>query len=139
MAVTLQLLAVLAGFAMIIAATMLAFRQAMTWQHVVIFCLGGVLAGISGIRLEGGASNWSVSIGQLKEAADNTSSASLELADAIAALSTRVDQIQAAMKQGATPPPIASAEANAVFLRSLNSSRNFSRRARDLSSRVPNL
>ena len=47
-------LAVSAGFLMIAAATVLALRQSISWHHVVIFSLGGVLAGISGVQLQAG-------------------------------------------------------------------------------------
>src|SRR6266446_7916495 len=97
-----KLLAILAGFTMIIAATVLALRQSITWQHVIVFCLGGVLAGISGIQLQASETNWSVSIGQLKEAADSSDAASLKLADAVEALDQRMDQLQAAVQRVAS-------------------------------------
>jgi len=92
----LKLLAVLAGFAIIIAATVLAWRQSIQWQHVVIFSLGGVLAGISGVQFQAG--NVSVDIGQLAGATAQASAATTQQADALAALATRVDQLQAAIQ-----------------------------------------
>lgn len=93
----LRLLAVVAGFAMILSASVLAFRQTIQWQHVIVFCLGGVLAGISGVQLQVGK-DVNVSIGQLAQATSQTSSAAAQQADALAALNTRVDQLQAAIQ-----------------------------------------
>ncbi|HEY1612245.1 MAG TPA: hypothetical protein VGF97_00960 [Rhizomicrobium sp.] len=91
----LQILGICAGFAMILAATVLAFRQSLAWQHVIVFCLGGVLTGISGIQFQ--SKDVSVTIGQLAQAAVQTNTASTQQADAIASLNTRVDQLQQAI------------------------------------------
>jgi len=99
----LKLLAVLAGFAMIAAATALAFRQTMSWQHVIVFCLGGVLAGISGVQLQGSDTSWSVSIGQLADATAKANQAAQQQSDALAALNSRVDNLQAALQALHTP------------------------------------
>ena len=135
-----KLLAILAGFTMIIAATVLALRQPISWQHVIVFCLGGVLAGISGVELQASQTNWSVSIGQLKEAADSSGAASLKLADAVESLDQRVDQLHAAVQRvtaanagrGGTPTTIPSAEVKSI----VTSSRAFLARARENTSRV---
>lgn len=108
---TLKLLAVLAGFAMIIAATVLAIRQTMQWQHVVVFAFGGVLAGISGIQFQANGDSVSVNIGQLASATQAASAASVQQADAIVALNSRVDQLQKAIEAlhaaSAGGPPVA--------------------------------
>jgi hypothetical protein len=105
---TLKLLAVLAGFAMIVAATVLAIRQTMQWQHVVVFAFGGVLAGISGIQFQANGDSVSVNIGQLASATQQASAAASQQADAIVALNSRVDQLQKAIQAlhpASGPPP----------------------------------
>ena len=93
-----KLLAIAAGFLTIGAAALLAFRPStIAWQHVVVFSLGAVLAGISGIQLQGGAANWSVNIGQLAQAAQQSSAATTQQADALDALGKRIDQLQLAV------------------------------------------
>jgi hypothetical protein len=91
----LKLLAIAAGFLTIGAAAVLAFRQkTIAWQHVAVFSLGAVLAGISGIQLSGDASKWSVNIGQLAQATTDNSKATTQQADALLALGKRLDQLQ---------------------------------------------
>jgi hypothetical protein len=94
----LKLLAVIAGFAMIAAATALAMRQTIQWQHVIVFALGGVLAGISGVQFQASADTVSVNIGELANATSQASAAAGQQADAIVALNTRVDQLQKAIE-----------------------------------------
>ena len=145
----LKLLAVLAGFAMIIAATILALRQAIQWQHVVVFCLGGVLAGISGVQLQAGKDNVSVNIGELAAATSQASTATGQQADALAALNTRVDQLQAAIQalhtasaSPSSPQPdtthllALSNEARLSFNRYLLQSRTLSSSAATTSNRI---
>jgi hypothetical protein len=135
-----KLLAIVAGFTMIIAATVLALRQSITWQHVVVFCLGGVLAGISGVQLQGSGTNWSATIGEVKNVAENTNEATVQLVNAVAALKDRVDDLQTSVQRisaaggrGPAPPPqLPTAEIN----RALEQSRALSARASELSRRL---
>ena len=82
-----------AGFVVILAAFALAWRNNTTsWTHLAIFAIGGVLAGISGIQLQG--TGWSVDIGQIRDAAAKTSTAAADQADGLKLLNDRVDQLQ---------------------------------------------
>src|SRR5258708_3278826 len=94
---TLQLLSIAAGILTIVVAGILAYRQsAITWQHVVVFSLGGVLAGISSVQMQWGAGTGSIGINSVHELAGATkqaSDASAQQAEALAALNKRVDQL----------------------------------------------
>ncbi len=89
----------LIGLVMVVSAGVLAIRQNTTsWQHVFIFALGGVLAGISSVQFSvdpNGAI--SATIGQVKQATQSAASASLEQENAIKSLSQRVDSLQQAI------------------------------------------
>lgn len=94
---TIQFLGIVAGFLMIAVASVLAFRQSMTWQHVLVFCLGGVLTGISGVQFQ--SQGMSVTIGQIASATNLASTASSQQAEAITTLSSRIDQLQDEISQ----------------------------------------
>lgn len=95
-----KLLGIIAGFVMILAATVLALRQkTLSWQHVIIFCLGGVLAGISSVQLQASKDSITVGIGeQLAQATSNVSEATSRQADALASLDKRLNQLQSAVE-----------------------------------------
>ncbi|MBV9993291.1 MAG: hypothetical protein JOZ72_18610 [Alphaproteobacteria bacterium] len=86
------LIGMLAGFVMIGAAAGLAFKQGMTWQHVIVFAFGAVLAGISSIQIKFGDS--SVNIGQTVTQIAN---ASTQQDTTLTALNERMDKLQAAI------------------------------------------
>jgi len=110
---TLQLLPVMAGLLLIVGGLILAFRQSMSTQIVLVLALGAVLAGVSGVQFQFNEGGMSATIGQLKSAGEETTAASdqlaaanQELASELAALNQRVNQLQASIQsRGATPPP----------------------------------
>lgn len=114
----LQLLGIFAGLVVIAAAAFLAFREKeATWKHVMIFCLGGVLAGVSGVQFSvNDKGDVTATIGQVRAATQQAASASLEQEAAIKTLSLRVDSLQTAiaaqqdlintkLASAGTPPP----------------------------------
>ena len=143
-----KLLAIGAGFVVILGAIILTWRQrVVTWQHVVVFCLGSVLAGISGISAQGDeAGKWQFTIGEIAKAANETTQATSNQGDAIAALSRRFDQMQMEMQSlrravaarpGSPPLPPAAPVANAEVQKSLNSSRDSVRRSLQILQTLP--
>jgi hypothetical protein len=148
---TIKLLAIGAGFVVILGAIGLTWRQGtVTWQHVVVFCLGAVLAGISGVSAQGGVDGkWEVTIGQIAKAANETTQATSDQANAIAALSQRVEQLQteiqslrvsvaASARPGQPPPPPpAPPVASAEVQKNLNSSRDSVRRSLQILRTLP--
>ena len=145
----------LIGLVIVVSAAVLAIRQNTTsWQHVFIFALGGVLAGISSVQFSvdpNGAI--SATIGQVKEAASQTASASLAQSEAIDALRTRVDNLQSAIAAQQTVAANAAApqagqvkqfltlstQGNTALLQSLERSRTFSHNAQSLIAARPDL
>ena len=94
-----KLIGLLIGLLVVVFAALLSYRQkTTTWQHVFIFALGGVLAGVSSVQFSVEA-NGSVtaSIGAVKQATQSAASASLEQENAIHSLSQRVDNLQLAI------------------------------------------
>ena len=129
------LLPILAGFVLIIGAMVLAFKQSMSMMHFLVFALGAVLVGVSGVQLEFGEDGLSASIGQLKAASADTSAATQELVEAnreigmeIAALNERINQLQAQLKTG-TPRPTTTWNPQ-VFTRRLESTQMLTDRAK---------
>ena len=107
-----SLLPIIAGFILIIGAMVLAFKQSMSIMHFLVFALGAVLVGVSGVQLQFDEDGVSASIGQLKAASADTSAATQELIEAnkaigmeIAALNERINQLQAQLKFGTPPRP----------------------------------
>src|ERR1700756_4171670 len=95
-----KLFGVGAGFVVIFGAIGLAWRQGvLTWQHVIVFCLGSVLAGVSGISAQADQDGkWQFTIGEIAKATTANNEAANSQADAIAALSQRADQLQSEMQ-----------------------------------------
>lgn len=142
------LLPLLAGVGLLLAGIVLVFVQKpSTWTHIIVLCLGGVLAGISGVQLsfnnEGFSATIGQSINQLKEAADTANTANVDLANAVTSLSMRVSELETALKQTAKAgTPAAEAVGRAAGLtanvtRLLNQSRLNSARAKDIIARTP--
>jgi hypothetical protein len=92
-------LSIYAGFFMIGAATALAlWQKTMSWQHVIVFCLGGVLTGIPGLHLNAQGDSVTLDVGQkLAAATDSVGEANAKQADALASLGKQVDQLQTAV------------------------------------------
>jgi hypothetical protein len=104
------LLPIVAGFILIIGAMGLAFRQTMSGPLLIVFALGAVLVGVSGVQLQFNESGVTASIGELKSASMDTgaaidalAAANKQLGQAVAALTTRMSQLQASLKQPAPP------------------------------------
>jgi hypothetical protein len=136
------LLPIIAGFILIIGAMVLAFKQSMSIMHILVFALGAVLVGVSGVQLQFGENGLSASIGQLKAASEDTSAATQELVEAnkaigmeIAALNQRIDQLQAQLKTPAPPRP--TTWNPAIFSRHLESTQKFTNSAKAAIRRVP--
>jgi hypothetical protein len=147
-----KLLAIGAGFVVILGAIILTWRQRVViWQHVIVFCLGSVLAGISGISAQGDeGGKWQFTIGEIAKAANETTQATSDQANAIAALNQRFDQLQmeiqslrvsvASARPGQPPPPPpAPPVASAEVQKSLNSSRDSVRRSLQILKTLPKL
>jgi hypothetical protein len=128
------LLPIIAGFILIVGAMVLAFRQSMSMMHFLVFALGAVLVGVSGVQLQFDGDGLSASIGQLKAASADSSAATQELLEAnkeigmeIAALNERVNQLQAQVKSGAPRP---STWNPAIFSQRLESTQKLNDRAK---------
>jgi len=128
------LLPIIAGFILITGAMVLAFKQSMSMMHFLVFALGAVLVGVSGVQLQFDGDGLSASIGQLKAASADSSAATQELLEAnkeigmeIAALNERVNQLQAQLKSGAPRP---STWNPAIFSRRLESTQKLNDRAK---------
>ncbi|MBV8977904.1 MAG: hypothetical protein JO261_09290 [Alphaproteobacteria bacterium] len=86
----------LAGFLMIAVAAGLAYKQNLTWQHVIVFAFGAVLAGVSGIQIKVGDN--SVNIGALQaQTVTQIANSSDAQQKTLAALNDRMDKLQAAI------------------------------------------
>lgn len=128
------LLPIIAGFILIVGALVLAFKQSMSMMHVLVFALGAVLVGVSGVQLQFNEDGLSASIGQLKAASADTSAATQELVEAnraigmeIAALNDRISQLQAQLKPGTPRPTTWNPQ---IFTRRLESTQMLTDRAK---------
>lgn len=139
-----QILAIGAGALMIVVAAVLAFRQSMSWQLVVVFCLGAVLSGVSGVTIQ--SQDLSVKIGQVALATQNTNSSSQQQNAALTIVTNRLNQLDQEVSAlqtqqthltgqiPATPPPQAFTAQRLELNRLLSQSRAFSLRSSSLSA-----
>jgi hypothetical protein len=131
-----------AGFILIIGAMVLAFRQSMSAPLLVVFALGAVMVGVSGVQLQFNEGGVTASIGELKSASADTgdaidalAAANKELGQAVAELTTRMNQLQASLKQ---PAPAVNTTLNvAAFARHLENTKLLTDRARSSITRIP--
>lgn len=135
------LLPIIAGFILIIGAMVLAFKQSMSAMHFLVFALGAVLVGVSGVQFQFDGNGLSASIGQLKAASEDTSAATQELVAAnkeigmeIAALNERINQLQAQLKPATPPRP--TTWNPAIFSQRLESTQKLTDRAKAAIGRV---